>query len=190
MDVFLPRIGLRPSRTGLLFLMLLLLTGWTPARAETDNSPQALERFFSSRTKTLPSPGIDFTVTAGFAVLQTGNPDSSGRYAMTSINVTNVAANIYRLDLQLEKPQPRETLSFQQPSFYTEQRTYYFWYANGRDIIFKVGGKRVTLPTGRKDVLRVDIHSPDTYTIDRETMLHNLTFNDGATQIVLQIRFK
>lgn len=189
MVLFRFRPGLRPYRTGLAVL-LLVLAGWTPVLAETDNSPQALERFFSSRTASLPAPAIDFEVTAGFAVLETGNPDSSGRYAMTSINVTKVAGSIYRLDLQLEKPQPRETLSFEQPFFYTEHRTYYFWYANGKDIIFKVGGKRVTLATGRKDVLRVDIHSPDTYSIDRETMLRNLAFSDGKDQIVLQIRFK
>lgn len=190
MDVFRLRPGRWPYRAGLAFLFCLVLAGWTQARAEIDSSPRALERFFGSRGKSLPAPAIDFQVTAGFAVLETGNPDSSGRYAMTSINVTKVANNIYRLNLQLEKPQPRETLSFEQPSFYTEQRVYYFWYANGKDIIFKVGDKRITLPTGRKDVLRVDIHSPDTYSIDRETMLHNLTFTDGKDRIVLQIRFK
>jgi hypothetical protein len=178
-----------PYRAGLAALLLLVLpASW--ALAETDASPQALERFFSSKSKSLPSAGIDFQITAGFAVLATGKPDSSGRYAMTAINVTNVATNIYRLDLQLEKPQPRDIDSLEQPYFYTEHRTYYFWYQNGEQIVFKVGGKRVPLPTGRKDVLRVDIHSPDTYSIDRETMLHNLTFNDGPDQIVLQIRFK
>lgn len=187
---FSTRTGRGPSRMVLALVALLVLTAWASARAETDDSPQALERFFRSQTKSLPTPGIDFEFTAGFAVLQTGNPDSSGRYAMTAINVTRVAGSIYRLDLQLEKPQPRETLSFEQPFFYTEHRTYYFWYANGTDIVFKVGGKRVTRPTGPKDVLRVDIHSPDTYSIDRETMLRNITFEDGPAQIVLQLRFK
>lgn len=159
------------------------------ALAETDDSPQALTRFFQSQTRSLPSAGIDFQISAGFAVLATGNPDSSGRYAMTAINVTRMANDIYRLDISLEKPQPRDIPSFEQPYFFTEKRTYYFWYQNGDQIIFKVGGKKVALPTGRKDVLRVDIHSPDTYSIDRETMLKNLTFNDGQDTIVLQLRF-
>jgi hypothetical protein len=180
--------GRRPYRLVLAVLLLAALAA-SSALAETDDSPQALERFFQSQTKSLPSPGIDFQVTAGFAVLATGNPDSSGRYAMTASNITRVAGSIYRLDLQLEKPQPQATLSFEQPYFYTEKRTYFFWYQNGETIIFKVGNKRVSLATGRKDVLRVDIHSPDTYSIDRETMLRNLTFNDGKDQIVLQIRF-
>ena len=90
---------------------------------------------------------------------------------MTAINVTRIAQDIYRLDLSLEKPQPRDVPVFEQPYFFTEKRRYYFWYQNGTQIIFKVGNRKVTIPTGRKDVLRVDIHSPDTYSIDRETML-------------------
>ena len=85
----------------------LFFAGASTALAQGDDSPQALAKFFQSQTKSLPSPGIDFQVTAGFAVLSTGNPDSSGRYAMTASNITRVATNIYRLDLQLEKPQPR-----------------------------------------------------------------------------------
>ena len=169
--------------------VLVVALAW-PAWAETDESPQALSRFFQSQTKSLPMAPIDFTVTAGFATIATGNPDSSGRYAMTAINVSRVAGDIYRLDLALEKPQPRDLPSTDQPYFYTLRRTYYFWYQNGEQIILKVGGKRISLPTGRKDVLRVDIHSPDTYSIDRETMLHNLTFSDGPDNYVLQLRFK
>lgn len=175
-------------RLGLAGLVLALLAA-TWVSAETDDSPEALRRFFQSQTRSLPSPGIDFSVTAGYAVLATGHPDSSGRYAMTAANITRVATSIYRLDMQLEKPQPRDITSFEQPYFYTQKRTYYFWYQNGKDIIFKVGNKRQTLATGRKDVLRVDIHSPDTYSLDRETMLRNLTFRDGPDQIMLQIRF-
>lgn len=161
-----------------------------PAGAASGDSPQALIRFFQSQTRSMPSPGIDFEITAGFVIIQTGKPDSSGRYAMTASNITRVANDIYRLDLALEKPQPRDNPSWEQPYFYTLKRSYYFWYQNGDRIIFKVGDKRVSLTTGRKDVLRVDIHSPDTYSIDRETMLRNLTFKDGPDTIVFQIRFK
>lgn len=161
-----------------------------PVLAEVDESPQALARFFQSQSKSLPSATIDFQITAGFAVLSTGNPDSSGRYAMTAINVTQVTRNIYRLDISLEKPQPHDGPMFSQPYYYTAQRRYYFWYENGNQIVFKVGAKKVPIPTGRKDVLRVDIHSPDTYSLDRETMLKNMTLQDGPDTIVLQLKFR
>jgi len=161
-----------------------------PGRALADESTQALVRFFQGQTRSLPSAGIDFEITAGFALIQTGTPDSSGRYAMVASTITQVTSDIYRLDLSLEKPQPRAVPSFDQPYFFTLKRNYYFWYQNGEKILFKVGNKRVTLTTGRKDVLRVDIHSPDTYSIDRETMLRNLSFTDGPDTIVFQIRFK
>ena len=73
------RLAARPKLLSCLLLAALIAS---PALAETDESPQALARFFQSQTKSLPSAGIDFQVTAGFAVLATGNPDSSGRYAM------------------------------------------------------------------------------------------------------------
>ena len=78
--------------------------------------------------------------------------------------------------MSLEKPLPRDVVTTEQPYFFTEQRTYYFWYQNGGQIVFKVGGKKVLLPLGRKEVLRVDIHSSDTYSIDRETMPRRLVF--------------
>lgn len=169
-------------------VLFALLAGVRPAAA--DESPQALTRFFKGTLRSLPSPGIDFQFTAGYAVLRTGNPDSAGRYAMTSINVARVAPDIYRLDLALEKPLPRDVPTFEQPYFFTEKRTYYFWYQNGERIVFKVGAKKVTVPLGRKDVLRVDIHSPDTYTVDRETMFKDLSFDDGSATIHLQLKFK
>jgi hypothetical protein len=159
------------------------------ADAPKDDSPQALAQFFQSKVRDLPAPPIDFQFTAGYAVLRTGTPESSGRYAMTSINVARLAPEIYRLDVSLEKALPRDVPTYEQPYFFTEQRSYYFWYQNGQQIIFKVGGKKVALPLGRKDVLRVDIKSPDTYSIDRDTMLKNLTFEDGSTTIHLQLKF-
>ncbi|UJX41561.1 hypothetical protein K9F62_02350 [Desulfovibrio sp. JY] len=168
---------------------LLLALGICPAGA-ADDAAQSLTRFFKGTTRSLPSPDIDFQITAGYAVLRTGKPDSSGRYAMTSINVARIAPDIYRLDLELEKPLPRDVPTFEQPYFFTEKRTYYFWYQNGERIIFKLGNKKVTLPLGRKEVLRVNIHSTDTYTLDRETMLKNLSFDDGTATIHLQLKFK
>lgn len=170
-----------------LSLSIVMAPAMSPAE---DDSTQSLLRFFQGKTRELPSPGIDFQFTAGYAIIKTAAPESSGRYAMTAINATKVAPDIYRLDLSLEKPLPRDVVTNEQPYFFTEQRTYYFWYQNGEQIIFKVGGKKVALPLGRKDVLRVDIHSSDTYSIDRETMLKNITFDDGPTTIHLQLKFK
>jgi hypothetical protein len=165
---------------------LLPLAG--PARA-ADESGQSLTRFFQSKGRDLPAAPIDFQIIAGYAMLRTGNPESSGRYAMTSINTVKVAPDIYRLDMALEKPLARDVPTYEPPFFFTENRTYFFWYQNGEQILFKVGGKRVPVTLGRKDVTRVDIHPPDTYTVNRQTMLQNISFEDGSTTIHLQLKF-
>ncbi len=168
----------------------LILALLAPGTGAAEESVQALTRFFQSKGRELPSPPIDFQITAGYATVRTGSPESSGRYAMTAINVAKVGPDIHRLDMSLERQLPREGYSEEPPAFFTEQRTYYFWYSNGKQMVFKVGGKKVAISLGRKDVLRVDIHSPDTYTIDRETMLQNISFDDGPVTIHLQLKFK
>jgi len=168
--------------------LLLCCLAVPAAFAQTDDT-QALLRFFQSKTRAMPAPAIDFTLTGGYAVIQTGKPESSGRYAMNAFNVTRVAPEIYRLDVSLEKPLAREVPTYEQPYFFTDKRTYYFWYQNGQQLIFKVGGKRVPVALGRKEVLRVDIQSPDTYTVNRETMLRNISFTDGPATIHLQLKF-
>lgn len=177
---------------GALLALLCILAVGVPVRAAraADDSAAALIRFFQSKTRTMPAPAIDFQIMAGYAVLRTGDPESAGRYAMTAINVSPVAPSIYRLDMSLEKPLARDTWSADQPYFFTESRSYFFWYQNGEQIIFKVGGRKVVLPLGRKDVLRVDIRSPDTYSINRETMLKNISFDDGPVTIQLQLKFQ
>lgn len=155
-----------------------------------DDSTAGLTRFFQTKIKELPAAPIDFQITAGYAVLRTGNPESAGRYAMTACNVSKVSPEIYRLDISLEKPLARDVPTSEAPYFFTDSRTYYFWYDNGNQVIFKVGGKKVVVPLGRKEVLRVDIHPPDTYTLDRETMLKNISFDDGPATIHLQLKFK
>ena len=176
-----------------LLLVLLTLTPGVsplvgPVRA-ADDSGQTLTRFFQAKGKDLPAAPIDFQIIAGYAVLRTGNPESSGRYAMTSINLVKVAPDIYRLDMALEKPLARDVPTYEPPFFFTEKRTYFFWYQNGEEILFKVGSKRVPVKLGRKDVTRVDIHPPDTYTVNRQTMLQNISFEDGSTTIHLQLKF-
>ncbi len=163
--------------------------GPAPA-AGGDESTQALTKFFQGTTRSLPAAAIDFTIEAGYAVLNTSSPDSSGRYAMTAINVTRVAPDIYRLDVSLEKPLSRDVQTFDQPYFFTDQRSYYFWYQNGERIVFKIGNQKTVVNLGRKEVMRVDIKSPDTYVIDRETMLRNISFADGQATIHLQLKFR
>ncbi|MHC1791980.1 hypothetical protein [Solidesulfovibrio sp.] len=152
-------------------------------------SGQSLSRFFQSKAKDLPAAPIDFEIVAGYAVLRTGNPESSGRYAMTSFNLLKVAPDIYRLDMAMEKPLARDVPTYEAPFFFTENRTYYFWYQNGEQILFKVGSKRVPVTLGRKEVTRVDIQPPDTYTVHRQTMLQNISFDDGGATIHLQLKF-
>ena len=172
----------------LLAALALLTVQAAPARA-ADDSGLGLTRFFQAKAKDLPTAPIDFQVSAGFAVLRTGNPESSGRYAMTSINLVKVAPDIYRLDMALEKPLARDVPTYEPPFFFTEKRTYFFWYQNGEEILFKVGSKRVPVKLGRKDVTRVDVHPPDTYTLNRQSLLQNISFDDGPTTIHLQIKF-
>ena len=186
------------SRLSLPVLILLALLPWAGAAdaagpasgAGGNDTPQALAKFFQGTTRSLPAANIDFSIDAGYAVLKTASPDSSGRYAMTAINVARVAPDIYRLDMSLEKPLSRDVQTFDQPYFFTDKRTYYFWYQNGERIVFKVGGQKVVVPLGRKEVLRVDIKSPDTYVIDRETMLRDISFADGQATIHLQLKFR
>ena len=185
------------SRLSLPVLALAALLLWAGAADAADpvsgsgggDSPQALAKFFQGTTRSLPAANIDFSIDAGYADLKTASPDSSGRYAMTAINVARVAPDIYRLDVSLEKPLSRDVQTFDQPYFFTDKRTYYFWYQNGERIVFKVGGQKVVVPLGRKEVLRVDIKSPDTYVIDRETMLRDISFADGQATIHLQLKF-
>lgn len=182
----------RLSRCAALALALALV-GPSPALAAAapgGDSLPALTKFFQGTTRSLPAASIDFSIEAGYAVLRTGNPDSAGRYAMTAINVARLAPDIYRLDVNLEKPLDRGANIFEQPYFFTEQRSYYFWYRNGDRIVFKVGNQKVALPLGRKDVLRVDIQSPDTYVIDRQTMFKDISFDDGPATIHLQLKFR
>ena len=159
-------------------------------RASAEETTQGLTRFFQGKSRDLPAAPIDFQVMAGYAVLRTGNPDSAGRYAMTAFNVVKVAPDIYRLDMSLEKPLARNVPTYEPAFYFTENRTYYFWYQNGERIVFKVGDQKAVVPLGRKDVLRVDIKSPDTYVIDRETMLKNISFDDGPATIHLQLKFR
>lgn len=179
----------RVSWFSVLVSLLLCCPALAATAAQDADNPQALVRFFQTKTRSLPSPAIDFTVTGGYAVFQTGNADSSGRYAMNAFNISRVAPEIYRIDISLEKPLGRDVPSNEAPYFFTDKRTYYFWYQNGEQLVFKVGGKRVPVSLGRKEVLRVDIHSPDTYTLNRETMLRNISFTDGPVSIHLQIKF-
>ncbi len=161
-----------------------------PGRANAEETTQALTRFFQGKSRDLPAAPIDFQVMAGYAVLRTGNPDSAGRYAMTAFNVVKVAPDIYRLDMSLEKPLARNVPTYEPAYYFTENRTYYFWYQNGDEILFKIGNKRVPVKLGRKDLTRVDIHPPDAYTVIRETMLQNVSFDDGTATIHLQLKFK
>lgn len=170
--------------------MLLAVAAPCPGMAaQGDPSVQSLVRFFESKTRSLPAAPLDFHITGAFAVIETGSRDSSGRYGVTAYNITRLAPDIYRLDLSLEKQLARDVPTFEQPYFFTEQRSYYFWYQNGERIVFKVGSKKVVLRLGRKDVMRVDIHSPDTYSLNRQTMMQDMEFTDGPVTVHLQIRF-
>ncbi len=183
-----PAAGALPFGAAVLLAVCLAAAG--VAGAANGDSPQSLARFFRGTSRSLPAARIDFTIPAGYALLRTGKPESSGRYAMTAINVSRLAPDIYRLDVNLEKQLVRDVPMFEQPYFFTEQRSYYFWYQNGKRIVFKVGDKKKIIDLGRKEVLRVAIKSPDTYVIDRETMLKNISFADGPDTIHLQLKFQ
>lgn len=159
------------------------------AQAAQGDTPGDLMRFFQSQESNAASASIDFQIVGGFAEIQTGSPDSSGRYFLASNFISRVTANIFRMDLTFSKKLEQDIISFEPAYVFTEKRSYFFWYDNGDKIVFRAGGAKAVIPIARKEIMRVQIKSLETYTIEREKLFKDVQFGDGSTMVFLQIKF-
>jgi hypothetical protein len=176
-------------------LILFGLFAAAPGHAAGTQAPASdpiasLQQFFKGQEGKSSAPAIDFEVVGGFADIDTGNTDTSGRYFLAASHITRLTGDIYRLDLAFSKKQEQDITDFSPAYYFTENRSYYFWYNNGDRIVFKLGASQATIPVSRKEITRVDIQSMDTYSVDRQKLFKDLNFTDGKTGISLQIRFK
>lgn len=170
---------------------LLAASGPALGAAAAASDPIAsLQQFFKGQESKGSAPAIDFEVVGGFADIATGSTESSGRYFLAASHITRLTGDIYRLDMAFSKKMEQDIMDFSPAYYFTENRSYYFWYNNGDRIVIKIGSSQATIPVTRKEITRVDIQSMDTYSVDRQKLFKDLTFTDGNTAISLQIRFK
>ncbi|MFZ5810932.1 MAG: hypothetical protein ACOY4F_02700 [Thermodesulfobacteriota bacterium] len=160
------------------------------APATGPESISSLQQFFKGQESKTSAPAIDFEVVGGFADIKTGSEESSGRYFLAASHITRLTGDIYRLDMAFSKKLEKDIIDFSPAYYFTENRTYFFWYNNGERIVFKIGSSQVALPLARKEIMRVEIQSLDTYSVDRQKLLRDLVFGDASTSVTLQIRFK
>jgi hypothetical protein len=174
-----------------LFLAGLCAPGPGLAAGPAASDPIAsLQQFFKGQEGKTSAPAIDFSVVGGFADIDTGKGESSGRYFLAASHITRLSGDIYRLDLAFSKKLEPDIMDFSPAYYFTENRSYYFWYNNGDRIVFKIGSSQTAIPISRKEVTRVEIQSMETYSVDRQKLFKDLTFSDGKTAVSLQIRFK
>mgnify|MGYP000981618420 CR=1 FL=1 len=172
------------------FWCAIALFAVSPGQALAQGDSAAdLQRFFNSKDTNDVVASIDFQVTGGFAEIQTGSPESSGRYYLESHYISRLTSTIFRLDLNFAKKLEQDIITFEPPFVFKEKRSYFFWYNNGDRIVFRVDGKRVDVPIARKEIMRVKIQSLETYTIEREKLFKDIQFGDARTMVYIQIKF-
>ena len=181
-------------------VLVLALTLATPALAaqkvtkqETapppDANAQSLVEFFKGETA--PSPkSLDFVVEGGYADIRTETPESSGRYFLAGQAISGVAQDIYRLDLTFKKKYQRDVIDLTPEYFFTQQRSYYFWYNGGTRVVFKLGGGKKEFKFPKKELTEIKVKSLETYTIEKTKLAFDMKIPDGGTQIFLQLKFK
>lgn len=160
-----------------------------PKAATTpDQNAQNLQEFFKGETA--PSPkSLDFVVDGGYADIQTETPESSGRYFMAAQNIAAVAQDIYRLDLTFKKKLQRDVIDLAPEYFFTQQRSYYFWYNGGNRIVFKLGSARKEFKIQKKELTEIKVKSLETYSIEKTKLQMDLAFADGGTKVALLLKF-
>ncbi|WP_156921000.1 hypothetical protein [Fundidesulfovibrio putealis] len=161
-----------------------------PKAATTpDQNAQSLQEFFKGETA--PSPkSLDFVVDGGYADIQTETPESSGRYFMAAQNIAAVAQDIYRLDLTFKKKLQRDVIDLAPEYFFTQQRSYYFWYNGGNRIVFKLGNARKEFKIQKKELTEIKVKSLETYSIEKTKLQMDLAFVDGGTKVSLLLKFR
>lgn len=154
-----------------------------------DQNAQSLQEFFKGETT--PSPKfLDFMVDGGYADIQTETPESSGRYFMAAQNIAAVAQDIYRLDLTFKKKLQRDVIDLAPEYFFTQQRSYYFWYNGGNRIVFKLGSARKEFKIQKKELTEIKVKSLETYSIEKTKLQMDLAFTDGGTKVSLLLKFQ
>lgn len=161
-----------------------------PKAATTpDQNAQSLQEFFKGETA--PSPkSLDFMVDGGYADIQTETPESSGRYFLAAQNIAAVAQDIYRLDLTFKKKLQRDVIDLAPEYFFTQQRSYYFWYNGGNRIVFKLGNARKEFKIQKKELTEIKVKSLETYSIEKTKLQMDLAFADGGTKVALLLKFQ
>ncbi|MFP5222639.1 MAG: hypothetical protein ACLGSA_10155 [Acidobacteriota bacterium] len=194
---YVQRVFFVAAMVSLSLVMSLALSGTAlaaqkgaPKAAQTpDQNAQSLQDFFKGETA--PSPrSLDFVVDGGYADIQTEAPESSGRYFLAAQNIAAVAQDIYRLDLTFKKKLQRDVIDLLPEYFFTQQRSYYFWYNGGNRIVFKLGNARKEFKIQKKELTEIKVKSLETYSIDKTKLMMDLAWIDGGTKVFLQIKFQ
>ncbi|MFP5238846.1 MAG: hypothetical protein ACLGQW_03355 [Acidobacteriota bacterium] len=156
--------------------------------AAPDPNAQGLYEFFKAETK--PSAkSLDFQITGGYADLRTESPESSGRYFMAGSTITAVAPDIYRLDLTFKKKYQRDVIDLVPEYYFTQQKSYYFWYDGGKKLVLKIGNGKKTINFDKKELTSIKVKTLETYTVEKTKLDMNVVFSDGGSQIYLVLKF-
>lgn len=178
-----------------LAVFALAPSGWArsakkaaPTEQARDPNAQSLMEFFKDEElKTAKT--LDFQIFGGYADIRTGTAESSGRYFLAGHTIVPVAPDIYRLDLTFKHKYQRDIIDYNPEYFFTQQRSYYFWYNGGKRMVFKLGSGKKTFDTSKKEITQIKVQSLETYTVERQKLLLNLQFSDGDTSVMLEIKF-
>ncbi|GAB6037922.1 hypothetical protein JCM15519_24810 [Fundidesulfovibrio butyratiphilus] len=170
-------------------------TGWAktakpaaPAAPARDPNAQSLMEFFKDE-ELKSAKNLDFKIIGGYADIHTDSAQSSGRYFLAGQNIAAVAPDIYRLDLTFKHKYQRDIIDYNPEYFFTQQRSYYFWYNGGKRLVFKLGSGKKTFDTSKKEITQIKVQSLETYTVERQKLLINLQFKDAGTSVTLEIQF-
>lgn len=159
-----------------------------PQQDVQDPNAQSLYDFFKSEAK--PSAkALDFQLTGAFADIRTETPESSGRYFMAGSSIVPVAPDIYRLDLTFKKKYQRDIIDLSPEYFFTQEKSYYFWYDGGKKIVLKIGNGKKVFTIDKKELTQIKVKTLETYTVEKTRLDMNMSFTDGGSTIYLQIKF-
>lgn len=154
-----------------------------------DPNAQSLAEFFKGESQNRTSK-VDFTIETGHADIKGGSAETAGRYFMDGYAIAQVAPDIYRLDVNFKKRFQRDVIGLAPEHFFTQQRSYYFWYDGGSRIVFKVGDAKTEIKIAKKELTQIKVKSLETYSVERTKLPLDIRFSDAGSLIFLQILFK
>jgi len=158
------------------------------ATAQADPSANGLIEFFKDESVSSPKT-LDFKIMGGYADIRTDRPESSGRYFLAAQAIVPVGPDIYRLDMTFKQKYQRDVIDLAPEYYFTQERSYYFWYGGGHKIVFKVGSGKREIKIAKKELTEIKVRSLETYTIQKTKLPLDLSITDGGTKISLQIQF-